>query len=109
MFAVILHAILLIISALMLISLYRLFIHPLSRIPGPKAAAVSQSWLALQARNGRVRELGKTLHKKYGPCVRVAPNEVWFDSKDAFKIIYSGWLPKAQVDIPVTLFKSNPC
>jgi hypothetical protein len=45
--------------------------------------------LAWHARNGRVRELGKTLHRKYGPAVRVGPNEVWFDSKDAFKTIYS--------------------
>ncbi len=33
-------------------------------------------------------ELGKTLHKTYGPVVRVGPNEVWFDSVDAFKVIY---------------------
>jgi len=74
---------------LMIVSLYRLLLHPLARVPGPKAAAVSNAWLAWHARNGRVRELGKTLHRKYGPVVRVGPNEVWFDSRDAFKIIYS--------------------
>ena len=33
--------------------------------------------------------LGRTLHEKYGPVVRVGPNEVWFNSRDAFKAIYS--------------------
>ena len=77
---------------LMILSLYRLLFHPLARVPGPKAAAVSNAWLAWHVRNGRARELGKSLHRKYGPVVRVGPNEVWFDSKDAFKIIYSEFL-----------------
>jgi hypothetical protein len=68
---------------------YRLFLHPLSRVPGPTLAAISSVWYAWHARNGRVRELGKTLHKQYGPVVRVSPNEVWFDSPEAFKVIYS--------------------
>lgn len=69
--------------------LYRLYIHPLSHIPGPRLAAISTCWYACQVRNGRSKLLAKTLHRQYGPIVRVSPNEVWFDSKDAFKIIYS--------------------
>ncbi|CRK29863.1 hypothetical protein BN1723_014292 [Verticillium longisporum] len=67
---------------------YRLALHPLARVPGPKLAAISNVWHALHVRDGRMFALGKTLHKKYGPVVRVGPNEVWFDSKDAFKSIY---------------------
>ncbi|KAM0271872.1 hypothetical protein ACHAQH_008957 [Verticillium albo-atrum] len=67
---------------------YRLVLHPLARVPGPKLAAVSNVWHALHAREGRMFALGKMLHKKYGPVVRVGPNEVWFDSKEAFKSIY---------------------
>ncbi|KAG7123705.1 Cytochrome monooxygenase sdnT like protein [Verticillium longisporum] len=67
---------------------YRLALHPLARVPGPKLAAISNVWHALHVRDGRMFVLGKTLHKKYGPVVRVGPNEVWFDSKDAFKSIY---------------------
>lgn len=67
---------------------YRLFFHPLARIPGPKWAAVSSVWYAKKVRDGRTFELGRTLHDQYGPVVRVAPNEVWFNSKDAFKSIY---------------------
>lgn len=68
---------------------YRLFLHPLSRIPGPRLAAVTNCWLAYHVRNGRMLRLGKTLHTKYGPAVRVGPNEVWFNTKDAFRLIYS--------------------
>jgi hypothetical protein len=75
--------------SLLTIAVYRLLFHPLARIPGPRLAAISNIWQARHVRNGRVRELGKTLHKKYGPVVRVGPNEVWFNSGEAFKTIYS--------------------
>ncbi|GKT41263.1 cytochrome P450 monooxygenase sdnT [Colletotrichum spaethianum] len=67
---------------------YRLLFHPLARVPGPRLAAISNVWYACQVRNGRMLRLGKSLHKRYGPAVRVGPNEVWFDSVDAFKHIY---------------------
>lgn len=71
-----------------LIALYRLVLHPLASVPGPKLAAVSDIWHAYHARNGLMLALGKTLHDEYGPIVRVGPNEVWFNSKDAFRAIY---------------------
>lgn len=75
------------------LTLYRLYLHPLSRIPGPRLAAISSAWYAHQVRNGRMLQLGKTLHKQYGPVVRVSPNEIWFASREAFKIIYSERAP----------------
>lgn len=74
---------------LLTVALYRLFFHPLARVPGPKLAAVSSLWHAFHARNGRMVFLGKTLHARYGPVVRVGPNEVWMNSESAFKAIYS--------------------
>jgi hypothetical protein len=71
------------------IAVYRLYFHPLSRIPGPRLAALSNIWQAYHARNGRMLELGKTLHRRYGKAVRVGPSSVWFDSKEAFSKIYS--------------------
>ncbi|KAL2274469.1 hypothetical protein FJTKL_03218 [Diaporthe vaccinii] len=76
-------------ALLLAVAGYRLFLHPLCRIPGPLLAAVTNCWLAYQVRNGRMLQLGKTLHTKYGPAVRVGPNEVWFNTKDAFRLIYS--------------------
>lgn len=74
---------------LLAVAVYRLFLHPLSRIPGPRLAAVTNCWLAYHVRNGHMLRLGKTLHTEYGPAVRVGPNEVWFNTKDAFRLIYS--------------------
>lgn len=68
--------------------IYRLF-HPLAKVPGPRLAAISNVWYAYHARNGDMLRLGKTLHRKYGHAVRVGPNEIWFDNKEAFAQIYS--------------------
>ena len=75
--------------SLLTVAIYRLLFHPLARTPGPRLAAISNIWHARHVRNGRARELGKTLHERYGPVVRVGPNEVWFNSGEAFKAIYS--------------------
>lgn len=71
------------------IASYRTLAHPLAGIPGPKFAALTNIWLAYQVRNGQSAAIGRDLHRKYGCMVRVGPNEVWFDSKDAFRAIYS--------------------
>lgn len=76
-------------AALILGIIYRLTLHPLANVPGPRLAAVSNIWLALQAKRGRLGHLGRSLHQKYGHAVRVGPNEIWFDSKEAYKAIYS--------------------
>jgi len=70
------------------IALYRLYWHPLAGVPGPTWAALSNIWQGIHVRNGRARILGKTLHEQYGPVVRVGPNEVWFNSPEAFRKIY---------------------
>ncbi|UNI15916.1 hypothetical protein JDV02_002400 [Purpureocillium takamizusanense] len=74
---------------LLSVAAYRMLLHPLASIPGPRLAAVSSCWHAYHVRNGRVRLLAQTLHGTYGDCVRVGPNEVWFNSKEAFDHIYS--------------------
>lgn len=78
---------------ILLVITYRLFFHPLSSIPGPRLAGVSNVWYANEAKNGRMAILGKNLHRNYGPVIRVGPDEVWFNSKSAFKTIYSELRP----------------
>ena len=70
-------------------TVYRAKLHPLAKVPGPRIAAITTLWYAYHVRNGHMLNLGKTLHKRYGPAVRVRPNEVWFDSEEAFRVIYS--------------------
>lgn len=73
----------------MAVVVYRLFFHPLARVPGPRLAAITTVWYAYQTRKGRARELTKMLHETYGPVVRVCPNQVWFDTEEAFRQVYS--------------------
>lgn len=77
------------VALLVTIIIYRLVFHPLASIPGPRLAAISSIWHVYHARNGRMAHLGRTLHRRYGPVVRVGPNEVWFNTKQAFQAIYS--------------------
>lgn len=74
------------------LAVYQTFFHPLSSVPGPRLAAVSNIWHAYHARNGRMLELATTLHRVYGGVVRVGPNEVWLNSKEAFSKVYSKWI-----------------
>jgi hypothetical protein len=80
---------------LMLLSivLYRLYLHPLSRVPGPRLAAVSNVWYGYQVCTGRLLQIGKELHTKYGPIVRVGPNEVWLNSEEGFRQVYGKFDP----------------
>lgn len=73
-------------------TIYRAAFHPLASVPGPRLGAVTTLWYAYHVRNGHMLTLAKTLHKKYGPVVRVRPDEVWFDTEDAFRTIYSEFL-----------------
>ncbi|OAA45609.1 Cytochrome P450 family protein [Metarhizium rileyi] len=70
------------------VAFYRLTFHPLAKVPGPRWAAISSFWHARQIARGRMAQLGLELHKKYGDVVRVGPNEVWFNTTEAFDQIY---------------------
>lgn len=92
-YSVVYHIFLFGLLSLVTVVAYRLYLHPLAGTPGPQLAAITSCWHAYQVRNGRMLHLGKTLHKQYGPVVRIGPNELWFASKDAYKIIYSEFRP----------------
>lgn len=64
------------------------FSSPLKRIPGAPLYAITKWRLALDDWIGtRTRAINK-LHEKYGPVVRVGPNEVAFNSLSALRTIY---------------------
>jgi cytochrome P450 len=65
-----------------------LYFHPLSRFPGPRFAAISNTWYAYHWLSGRWPwAIEKAIHK-YGPVVRIAPNELAFFTPQAFADIY---------------------
>lgn len=56
----------------------QIYSHPLSKYPGPKIGFITdyrKAWIELVLRKSWHIEL-QDLHKKYGPIVRVGPNEV---------------------------------
>ncbi|KAL8713856.1 MAG: hypothetical protein Q9220_002001 [cf. Caloplaca sp. 1 TL-2023] len=73
------------------ISVYRLVLHPLSTIGGPKLAALT-SWYEFYYdvwQPGRYVFKIKELHERYGPILRIAPNEVHINDLDFLETIYS--------------------
>ena len=82
--------------ALVLIPVYEIlwiiycrFFHPLSDIPGPLLASFSRLWMGFSVIGGRAEYTQRELHKKYGPLVRIAPNEVAVSDPSAVRIIYN--------------------
>ena len=57
---------------------YRLYVHPLANVPGPKLAAATrwyEFWYS-GLRNNKYPLKLKQLHERYGPIVRINPHEV---------------------------------
>jgi len=69
--------------------IYQLYLNPLSTIPGPRLAALTKLWLVYKLRFDDIALLSVALHKKYGVAVRIAPDQVSFNSLEAVKQIYS--------------------
>lgn len=68
--------------------LYPLFLSPLSRVPGPRSFALTKWRLAFEDwRSRRTRTIAQ-LHSRYGPAVRIGPNEISFNNLGALKTIY---------------------
>lgn len=70
------------------IVVYRIYFHPLAKYPGPFFARVSAIPVTLSLLRGRIPFFVKDCHDRYGPVVRVSPNELCFDEEAAWKDIY---------------------
>ncbi|KAF4545103.1 Cytochrome P450 [Lasiodiplodia theobromae] len=68
---------------------HNVFFHPLSHIPGPWTAALGDFWMASHWLSGTWHRDIEALHQKYGPVVRVAPNELSFSGVQSIKDIYA--------------------
>ncbi|KAB8227642.1 cytochrome P450 [Aspergillus alliaceus] len=79
--------------------IYRLRFHALANFPGPKFNAISSIPTIrslLQAR--RPMDI-KILHDKFGPVVRVGPNELTFNSAKAWRDIYLQGMQKDAIHV----------
>ncbi|KAJ5691997.1 hypothetical protein N7462_001420 [Penicillium macrosclerotiorum] len=65
-----------------------LLFSPLRRVPGPTSFALTGARLSFEDYRGtRTRKIF-SLHQKYGPVVRVGPNEISFNSLSSLRAIY---------------------
>ncbi|TDZ61724.1 Cytochrome P450 monooxygenase BOT4 [Colletotrichum trifolii] len=71
--------------------LYRILLwwsHPLRKFPGPISASFSNALYSWNFMRGRQPYRQLELHEKYGPVVRVAPNELSFSTAASWRDIY---------------------
>ncbi|KAI1131564.1 cytochrome P450 [Nemania abortiva] len=67
--------------------------HRLRHIPGPFFASFSYLWLGITDWNGKQYERDKVLGEKYGPLVRVGPNQVSTDDPETIRRMASAKNP----------------
>lgn len=87
-----LHLMLFVLTGLIIygvgIGIYRIYFDALSQYPGPKRAAVSPLWRALSYIRGTGAVDVLAIHNKYGPIVRIAPDELSYINPIAWEEIY---------------------
>lgn len=73
------------------LSIYRLWLHPLANIPGPKLCAIT-GWYEVFwdiMVGGQFTFKIEKWHKAYGPIMRIGPNEVHFNDPDFYNELYT--------------------
>ncbi|KAH6980600.1 cytochrome P450 [Ilyonectria sp. MPI-CAGE-AT-0026] len=65
-----------------------MYLHPLRGYPGPKLYAAAIIPIYYQRLRGFGPQFTTELHKKYGPVVRIAPNQISYTDNQAWKEIY---------------------
>lgn len=68
--------------------IYNLYFHRLAAYPGPFWARSSPLWVINHMLRGDLSFHIEKVHKKYGPVVRVAPDELTYADADAWRDIY---------------------
>lgn len=83
------HWLPILLTSLVVRALYRRYASPLRKYPGPFLASISRLWKVRSTASGRTHLEHIALHRKYGPVVRIAPNEVSVSSPEAARTLLS--------------------
>ncbi|KAL2868106.1 cytochrome P450 [Aspergillus lucknowensis] len=67
---------------------YRIFLHPLRKVPGPFGARLSTAWIATQLENNNQHTKLLELHRQYGPFVRIGSSDISVIHPKALDIVY---------------------
>ena len=77
---------------------YTRTLHPLASVPGPFWASITRLWYMYRIYVGDMHHVQRALHEKYGPVVRIAPNEVSTAELSAIPKIYKHQKPLTKTD-----------
>ncbi|KAL4882734.1 cytochrome P450 [Aspergillus karnatakaensis] len=77
---------------------YARYFHPLSRFPGPFWASITRIWTLLHVLPGDAEKTQRALHARYGPVVRIAPNELVTSDPGAIQTLYGFKSSTAKTD-----------
>ena len=71
-------------------AVYYRFLHPLAKFPGPLICSLSNVWKLWAVATDRMPDELVKLHAKYGPVVRIGPEDLSFNAPEA-DIYKRGW------------------
>lgn len=74
-------------------AIYNIYFHPLSKFPGPTAAAATPLPFVRRLLNGRLVDWTHSLHSQYGEIVRIHPDELSFVVPEAWQDIFTSRPP----------------
>ncbi|KAI4666450.1 uncharacterized protein J4E79_002488 [Alternaria viburni] len=86
------------VTYVVLTAIYNLTLHPLAKYPGPLLWRISPVPSIISLLRGRIAFDYKVHHDKYGPVVRVMPNELSFNTAKAWDDIYGHRVGLANMD-----------
>ncbi|KAJ5088068.1 hypothetical protein N7456_011684 [Penicillium angulare] len=103
-------------SYMVAVVLYRLFLSPLSKFPGPRLAASTRLYETYYQilKGGTFTWHIDELHKKYGPVVRITPWEIHIKDPSYYSTVYAGpgkhrnkdsWF--SFISVPQSIFSTN--
>jgi hypothetical protein len=73
--------------------MYSVFLSPLSKYPGPRLWAMTTIPYDIYLFRGMLPFKVADLHEKYGPVIRIGPNELSYITEDSWNDIY-GKVPR---------------
>lgn len=76
-------------AAILVRALYNKYAYPVRKYPGPWLASYTRLWKVISTASGDTQHEHIKLHQKYGPIVRIAPNEVSLASPEAARTLLS--------------------